>query len=133
MTVRAQPCNPSLFAGAVSALMAVIAGAFAAHGLKAAISPAMLAVFKTGAEYQMYHALALVLVGVMSKRGQTDQLLRWSGGLFVIGTVLFSGSLYALALTGIAKLGMITPLGGTTFIAGWALLAWRAWRPMQHD
>lgn len=106
--------------GAASAFLAVAAGAFGAHGLRERITPEHLAVFETGARYQMYHALGLVLVGLLVPRLPSAST---SGWLFVLGTLLFSGSLYGIALTGVRKLGMITPLGGLAFLAGWGLLA----------
>ena len=113
--------------GALSAGLAVALGAFAAHGLRGRLSPEALATFETGARYHMYHALALLAVAWASARwpgGATSA----AGWLFVAGTVLFSGSLYLLALTGQRWLGAITPLGGLAFIAGWAALAWAALR-----
>lgn len=107
--------------GAGSAFIAVAAGAFGAHGLRARITPELLAVFETGARYQMYHALGLVAVAWAASRWP-GALPQWAGGLFVTGTVLFSGSLYAMALTGARWLGAITPLGGIAFLAGWACL-----------
>jgi uncharacterized membrane protein YgdD (TMEM256/DUF423 family) len=110
-----------LFAlGAVSGAVAVAAGAFGAHGLRARLSPEMLAVFETGARYQMYHALAILIAARAESTGAA-----W---LFVAGTVLFSGSLYVLALSDVRWLGAITPLGGVCFILGWLVLAWSAWR-----
>lgn len=113
--------------GALAAGLAVAAGAFGAHGLRARITPELLAVFETGARYQMYHALGLLGVGWA--------VGRWSGSgagaagwLFVAGTVLFSGSLYLLALGGPRWLGAVTPVGGLSFLVGWALLAWAAFR-----
>ena len=114
-------------AGAVSGFIAVAAGAFGAHALRARLEPEMLQVFETGARYQMYHALALLaaaLVGNEANRG----LACWAGRLFLAGTVLFSGSLYALALSGIRGLGAITPFGGVAFLAGWLCLSAAAWR-----
>lgn len=108
--------------GAWSALVAVAAGAFGAHALRARLGPDLLAVFETGARYQMYHALALLAVAWAADRWP-GRLVRAAGWLFVIGTVLFSGSLYVLALTGVRALGAITPLGGAAFLAGWACLA----------
>jgi uncharacterized membrane protein YgdD (TMEM256/DUF423 family) len=107
--------------GAVSAGMAVALGAFGAHGLRAMVTPEMLAVFETGVRYQMYHALALLAVGLAFARleGRTVAAAAW---LFVAGTVLFSGSLYVLTLTGTRWWGAVTPLGGVAFLAGWALL-----------
>lgn len=108
--------------GAVSAALAVIAGAFGAHALRARLDPALLAVFETGARYHMYHALALVAAGLVAER-RPGAAAGTAGGLFLAGTVLFSGSLYALALTGIRAFGAITPIGGLCFIGGWIALA----------
>lgn len=113
--------------GAVSGLVSVAAGAFGAHALKARLPPDLLAVFETGARYQMFHALALVATGWAAGRF-AGAAASWAGGLFLAGTVLFSGSLYLLALTGVRWLGAITPIGGVAFLAGWAALAWAAWR-----
>lgn len=107
---------------AVSALLSVAAGAFGAHALRARLSPESLAVFETAARYQMYHALGLFAVAWAVGRWP-GSLAQWSGWLFVGGTLLFSGSLYALALTGIRWIGAITPLGGAAFLAGWLCLA----------
>ena len=107
--------------GAASALIAVAAGAFGAHGLRARLSPDLLAVFETGARYQMYHALALLAVAWAATRWPGPWPER-AGWLFLIGTVLFSGSLYALALSGLRWLGAVTPLGGAAFLAGWLCL-----------
>ena len=108
--------------GALSALVSVAAGAFGAHALRARLSPDYLAIFETAARYQMYHALGLVAVAWAVTRWPAA-LPRWAGWLFVIGTVLFSGSLYALALTGTRWLGAVAPLGGAAFLAGWLCLA----------
>ena len=113
--------------GAVSAFIAVAAGAFAAHGLKSRLSPEMLTTFEVGARYQMYHALALIAAAWAQTRWP-GTLTTTSGWFFVIGTVLFSGSLYLLSLTGLRWFGAITPLGGLAFLAGWLCLAWVAWR-----
>jgi uncharacterized membrane protein YgdD (TMEM256/DUF423 family) len=112
--------------GCASAFIAVALGAFGAHGLRARLVPDMLIVFEVGVRYQMYHALALLGVGGVAGRlpGGTVAVAGW---LFVAGTLLFSGSLYALSLTGHRWLGAITPLGGLAFLAGWAVLAWAAW------
>lgn len=109
-----------LATGAVLAAAAVAAGAFGAHGLRARLSPADLATFETAARYQMYHALALVAVGLLAGRGVS---VAGAGWLFVTGTVLFSGSLYLLTLGGLRWMGAVTPLGGVAFILGWLLLA----------
>jgi len=111
--------------GAVSAALAVALGAFAAHGLRGRVPPELLQTFETGARYQLYHALGLLVAAGASAR--------WPGGattaagwLFVAGTVLFAGSLYLLVLTGQRWLGAVTPLGGAAFVAGWLALAWAA-------
>ena len=111
-----------LLIGAVSAFLAVGLGAFGAHGLRTRISPDMLAVFETGVRYQMYHSLAIILVGLLVPR-LGGWLIGAAGWLFAAGVVLFSGSLYALALTDVSILGAITPIGGLAFLAGWASLA----------
>jgi uncharacterized membrane protein YgdD (TMEM256/DUF423 family) len=111
-----------LVTGALCALVAVAAGAFAAHGLRARLTPDLLAVFETGARYQMYHALALVACGLAAPRLR-PRLLAWSGALFVAGIVLFSGSLYLLALTGVRALGAVTPFGGLAWLVAWLLFA----------
>jgi uncharacterized membrane protein YgdD (TMEM256/DUF423 family) len=113
--------------GAVSAFLAVGAGAFGAHALRARLSPDLLAVFETGARYQMYHALGLLAVAWMVTRWPGPWPAR-AGWLFLAGTVLFSGSLYALALSGLRWLGAVTPLGGLAFLAGWLCLALAASR-----
>lgn len=113
--------------GALSGLLSVAAGAFGAHGLRARLAPELLAVFEVGARYQMIHALALIAVAWACTRWPS-RAIRAAGWLFVAGTVIFSGSLYALALTGMRGLGAITPVGGALFMAGWAALAWGAWR-----
>lgn len=113
--------------GALSAFLAVAAGAFGAHALRARLASDLLAVFETAARYQMYHALGLVAVAWAAARWPGG-LVEWAGWLFVAGTVLFSGSLYGLALTGVRWLGAITPLGGVAFLAGWLCLALAARR-----
>lgn len=113
--------------GAISAFIAVAAGAFGAHGLRSRLDTDMLAVFEVGARYQMYHALALVAVAWAYTRWPSA-LVATSGTLFVIGTVLFSGSLYVLSLSGIKWLGAVTPLGGLAFLGGWFCLAWAVLR-----
>jgi uncharacterized membrane protein YgdD (TMEM256/DUF423 family) len=107
--------------GSLSGFIAVAAGAFGAHALRARLSPELLAVFETAARYQMYHALGLLAVAWAATRWP-GALPHWAGWFFVIGTLLFCGSLYALALTGARWLGAITPLGGVAFLAGWVCL-----------
>jgi uncharacterized membrane protein YgdD (TMEM256/DUF423 family) len=113
--------------GSASAFIAVAAGAFGAHALKNRLAPDLLAVFEVGARYQMYHALALLACAYAVGRwpGASTTAAGW---LFVVGTVVFSGSLYALSLTGARWLGAITPLGGLALLAGWACLAAAAMR-----
>jgi len=113
--------------GALSGFIAVALGAFAAHGLKSRLAPDLLAVFETGARYQFYHVLALFAAAWVLERGGGGAA-RAAGWCFVAGTLVFSGSLYALALSGLRWLGAITPLGGLAFLAGWLLLAWSFWR-----
>jgi uncharacterized membrane protein YgdD (TMEM256/DUF423 family) len=115
--------------GALSGFLAVALGAFAAHGLKARLAPEMLAVFETGVRYQMFHALALLAVGwAVTRWPGAGTLLAASGWLFVAGTLLFSGSLYALSLSGEKWLGAVAPVGGLALLAGWLCLAWGAWK-----
>ncbi|MFP3516346.1 DUF423 domain-containing protein [Pseudomonas sp. SIMBA_077] len=105
----------------------VALGAFAAHGLKGRLSEQYLAIFHTGVTYQLVHTLALVGVALLATQLQS-RLLTWAGVCFALGIILFSGSLYALTLTGVSKLGMITPIGGFGFLAGWLCLGIAAWR-----
>lgn len=114
-------------AAACSAALAVAAGAFGAHALRARLPLDLLAVFETAARYQMYHALGLLAVALLDARAPHPGV-RAAGWLFVAGTITFSGSLYALALSGVRALGAITPLGGVCFIAGWLALAVGLWK-----
>lgn len=108
--------------------LSVAAGAFASHALKEKLSERALEIFETAARYQMYHALALLLVALLLMRAEFPvPTLIVTGWLFIVGIVIFSGSLYALSLTGVKLLGAITPLGGAAFIAGWGTLAIAAW------
>lgn len=122
--------NWMIVAGALNGALAVMAGAFGAHGLKARLSPDLLAVWHTGAEYQMYHALALLLAGVLAA-SQPQLALNGAGVAFLVGILLFSGALYVLALTGMKALGAVAPFGGTAFIVGWLWLAWAAFSAMR--
>ena len=108
--------------GALSAAIAVGLGAFGAHGLRGVLTAEMLAVFETGVRYQMYHALALVALG-LADSARLGRLAKVAGGLFVAGSVCFSGSLYLLTLAGTKGIGLVTPLGGVMLIAGWLVLA----------
>jgi uncharacterized membrane protein YgdD (TMEM256/DUF423 family) len=110
-----------LLVGAAAGFLGVALGAFGAHGLRARLSPDMLMVFETGVRYHLYHAIAIVLAGLVAAR-LDGWLIRAAGWSFTAGIVLFSGSLYVLALTGITTFGAITPLGGLAFLLGWALL-----------
>ena len=111
-----------LFLAALMGALAVVMGAFATHGLQAMLSERMLAAFETGARYHLVHALAMGLAA-LAARGRAARLASLAAALFLAGTLLFSGSLYVLAFTGVTALGMITPLGGLSFIAGWIVLA----------
>ena len=110
-----------LATGGAAALLAVALGAFGAHALKNRIPPEMLAVWRTGVEYHVLHALGLLAVGLVAQHLPNSGLLRWSGWLMLAGIVLFSGSLYLLALSGPGWLGAVTPVGGLAFLAAWAL------------
>ncbi len=137
------PARVLLAWGALLAGAGVALGAFGAHGLRGRLDPEMLMIFETGVRYQLWHALALLVVGVLrlnpnlapsptasseSSRRLRARVLARVGWLFVLGIVLFSGSLYALSLTGVRTFGAITPFGGVAFLAGWTLLAWEALR-----
>jgi len=113
--------------GSLSAGSAVALGAFGAHALKARLSPEMLAVYETGVRYQMFHALALLAVAWAATRWPGPAMTA-GGWLMVAGTVLFSGSLYALSLTGVRGLGAVTPLGGAAWLVGWGCVAWGAYK-----
>jgi uncharacterized membrane protein YgdD (TMEM256/DUF423 family) len=113
--------------GALSGFIGVALGAFAAHGLKSRLTPELLATFEIGVRYQMYHAFALLAVGWAQTRWP-GTVLNVSGWLFVAGTVIFSGSLYMLSLSGQRWLGAIAPFGGAALLAGWLCLAWAAWK-----
>ncbi|WP_026678816.1 DUF423 domain-containing protein [Fictibacillus gelatini] len=111
-----------LIIGAINAALAVALGAFGAHGLEGKLSEKMLEVYKTGVQYHMYHALGILAVALIASKLTNSSLVNWSGWLLFIGIILFSGSLYVLSMTGISKLGIITPFGGLAFIIGWILL-----------
>lgn len=116
-----------VLAGAVFGFVGVALGAFGAHALQARLSPRDLATFEIGVRYQMYHALALLAVAWAITQWETGALVA-AGWAFVVGILVFSGSLYTLVLTGQRWLGAVTPVGGVAFIVGWALLAWTALR-----
>ncbi len=114
-----------LLLAALAGFLGVAFGAFGAHALRARLSPEMLAVFQTGVQYQMFHALALLFVALGLARFD-GWAMRGAGWMFVAGIILFSGSLYLLALTGVRTLGAVTPIGGLAFLIGWGLLAYSA-------
>ncbi len=116
--------------GAVVGFLTVSMGAFGTHLLSARLKTlGTLANYETAVQYQMYHALALVAVGLLSLAGRSDRALSVAGWGFLVGTIVFSGSLYILSLTGIKRLGMITPIGGVALIVGWLGLALASGRP----
>ena len=115
---------PRIFAaGALSAFLGVAAGAFGAHALRARLDPDLLAVFEVGVRYQLVHALAMLAIAWAAVTWPDTRVGR-SAALFAAGTLLFSGSLYALALSGVRALGAVTPFGGVLFLAGWLNAAW---------
>ncbi len=113
---------------AFSGMLAVIFGAFGAHGLRNRLDDYLMGVFETAVQYHFYHTLAMLAVGIIALHQPHTVLLKSAGWLFLIGILVFSGSLYILALTGVKWLGAITPLGGLSFIAGWACLAAVGWK-----
>ena len=128
MTSRS-PSQKFLMIGTILAGAGVAAGAFGAHALKEILDAPMLQVFETATRYLMYHAFGLCIVSLAMDR-YPEQRLEKSAWLFLIGILLFSGSLYAVSLAGLRWLGAVTPIGGLTFIAGWILLGWGVWRNM---
>ncbi len=112
-----------IFCGALCAALSVILGAFGAHGLKSRLPPEILATFETGVQYQFYHSLGLILIGIVVQFTKASAMVTAAGWLMLAGIVLFSGSLYAICFSGIRSLGMITPVGGMAFIVAWVLLA----------
>jgi uncharacterized membrane protein YgdD (TMEM256/DUF423 family) len=111
-----------LFLGATCAFIGVTMGAFGAHSLKTMISPELLTVYQTGVTYQMWHAFGLIAIALMQQHDLQSKLLKWAGGLMFLGIILFSGSLYLLAILDLPILGAITPLGGVSFLIAWSLL-----------
>jgi uncharacterized membrane protein YgdD (TMEM256/DUF423 family) len=116
-----------LILGAASAFLSVGAGAFGAHALRARLTPDLLTIFETGARYHMYHSLGLIAIGVLLQT-RPSALLHGAGWALLVGILLFSGSLYAMSLSGVRALGAITPLGGLAFLLGWLLFALDAWK-----
>lgn len=117
-----------MFIAAIAGFTGVALGAFGAHGLKNILSEHLLDVYKTAVNYQMYHALTLGLVATQPQ----NRILKWAGYALITGIVLFSGSLYVLAISNISWLGIITPFGGVAFLTGWALLAYHALQNSSH-
>jgi len=119
--------NGWLVVAAVNGFLAVAAGAFGAHGLRAHLDSQSMGVFETGAMYHMFHALAIG-IATLALRGTATN---WAAWLFLTGIVLFCGSLYLMALSGVRGIGIVTPFGGLAFLAGWAALAYSAWKTVQ--
>ncbi|MFZ6681330.1 DUF423 domain-containing protein [Undibacterium sp. Tian12W] len=119
--------RPFIAIAAILMFTGVAAGAFGAHGLKQMLSADMLAIWQTAVTYQMVHGLGMLALGIMLQQ-QDNALLRKAAWAMLAGVIIFSGSLYALALTGVRILGAITPIGGVAFLTGWAMLAWAAIR-----
>jgi uncharacterized membrane protein YgdD (TMEM256/DUF423 family) len=117
-----------LILAALAAFLAVAFGAFGAHGLKGRLTDADLAIYRTAVDYHMWHALGLGLIGLLLDRYPASSLLRWAGVLMFGGILIFSGSLYALSLSGLRWLGTITPLGGLCFMAAWLMVALALYR-----
>ena len=113
-----------LVCGAILAGIGVLLGAFGAHGLKKTMSTEMMEIYKTAVDYHFIHALGILLAGLFMLHYPESRALLWAGISFIVGIIVFSGSLYGLSLTEIRKLGMITPFGGLAFIVGWFLMAW---------
>ena len=114
--------------GSLNALIGVALGAFGAHGLKTKVAPEMLTVWNTAVQYHLIHALGLLLIGILVHLMPAAPLIKSGGWTILLGILLFSGSLYALVLTGIKPLGIITPFGGVAFLVGWLLIAIAVWR-----
>ncbi|HRN81373.1 MAG TPA: DUF423 domain-containing protein [Nitrosomonas europaea] len=114
--------------GAANAFLCVMLGALGSHGLKSILAPDILTTFQIGVQYHFYHAIGLILVGLALDRLPQARALKFSGILMMTGIVLFSGTLYVVSLTGWRGLGMVAPLGGTSYMAGWLLFAWATWK-----
>jgi uncharacterized membrane protein YgdD (TMEM256/DUF423 family) len=120
-----------IIAGCAAALVGVACGAFGAHALRSRIAPELLATWQTGVTYHFYHALGMLAVGLASQIMGHSRMLNWAGALMFGGLLLFSGSLYLLALTGSGAFGAVTPLGGLAWMAAWGLFAAAVWRARQ--
>lgn len=117
-----------LIIGSIAMALAVMLGAFGAHGLKKMLSEEMITIFETGVTYHFYHAIGLLMVGMIARYLPNSALLSWSGWLMVAGIIIFSGSLYLLSVSGARWLGAVTPVGGLCFIASWLLFAIAIWK-----
>jgi uncharacterized membrane protein YgdD (TMEM256/DUF423 family) len=126
MVVDAPEMNTLLLIAAINGALAVAFGAFGAHGLQGRIDAHAIGVFETGARYHMYHALAIGLAALAVRSGAASTPASVAAASFLIGIILFSGSLYLLALTGVRSLGFVTPFGGLAFLVGWIALGWAA-------
>lgn len=122
-----------LFLGATSAFLGVALGAFGAHGLKETITPELLATYKTGVEYQMWHSFGLIAIALMQQYDVQSKLLKWAGALMFLGILLFSGSLYVLAVFALPAVGKITPIGGVSFLVAWSLLIIFSGKKSNHN
>lgn len=125
MNKLSQESKRTIAAGAALMLIGVLLGAFGAHALKTRLSPEMLAVYQTGVQYHLIHGLGLIAIGVLQHLEPQSGLLKTAAKLMLLGVVIFSGSLYILALSGMTIFGAVTPIGGLCFIAAWALVAWQ--------
>ncbi|WP_372638068.1 DUF423 domain-containing protein [Fodinibius sp.] len=114
--------------GSIAMALAVILGAFGAHGLKKVLSEEMLTIFETGVTYHFYHAIGLLVIGVVARYMPDSALLSWSGWLMLAGIIVFSGSLYLLSASGVRWLGAVTPVGGLCFIASWVVFTVAVWK-----
>lgn len=119
-----------IIVGAINAFLAVALGAFGAHGLEGKLEPKYMENWKTSVNYQMFHAVGILIIGIIAGKFPASSLITWSGWLMLIGIILFSGSLYILSLTKISILGAITPFGGVSFLIAWVLLAVAAYKYM---
>ncbi|HDR1057442.1 TPA: DUF423 domain-containing protein [Pasteurella multocida] len=122
--------NKWLFIAALSGFFCIAFGAFAAHGLEKNLTPKALAWIETGLKYQFFHTVALMVLGTLQLylKADTDRVINWIGSTWSFGIVLFSGSLYALALGATKSVAWLTPIGGTLFLIGWAMLAYRSYK-----
>jgi uncharacterized membrane protein YgdD (TMEM256/DUF423 family) len=125
---RLMSARLALILASVFLLIAVAAGAFGAHALKARIAPELLSAYQTGVQYHFWHALGLLAIGVLLTQKPDSGALAVAAWLLVAGMLLFSGSLYALALSGVRSFGAVAPIGGVALLAAWSAMAWAAWR-----